>query len=456
LSKSLASEFQEVPPVSCDWAHKLMVLADSLTKEERVELEKHLSQCSHCAAEWQKWQRLSTLLRHLPSLSSTPEERAELLKRLAQVPSVPDLDCAIVRSMIWRWIDGDLTPQERAGFVVHLANCDRCQSALWQAEQTVLMLRSLPRLKATAAEKEALKARLRRMSKRPTIVPFVWRVAFPIAAAAALVLIILAQLRSPTRDQTNVAVHQPVVTPATEVEPRKQKPVVPKVAGKPSKPQQSAYHQPAFVVQLPQQKPEQTQEPMKQQIQLTRGVEGKGKPDVKKLAIPEPSALIVPAQSEQKLTPDVGARELVVAEAPKLAMPSAIALPIPSGTPTSIPNPIELFEKAPTSQSAQIAQESPIIVPITSEPRRLVELPPVTIDEDISLQPPRLKLTVVPPSQRLYQKSGVALVNVPPERRPVKVTEEQALAPDLCIPLAAERYRSHTASIPLFRFGISW
>jgi hypothetical protein len=45
---------------------------------------------------------------------------------------------------------------------------------------------------------------------------------------------------------------------------------------------------------------------------------------------------------------------------------------------------------------------------------------------------------------------------VPPERRPVKVTEEQALAPDLCIPLAAERYRSHTASIPLSRFGISW
>jgi hypothetical protein len=80
----------------------------------------------------------------------------------------------------------------------------------------------------------------------------------------------------------------------------------------------------------------------------------------------------------------------------------------------------------------------------------------VTIEGDIPLQPPRVKLTVVPPSQRLYQKSGVALVTVPPEKRPVKAPEEQALTPDLSIPLAAERYRSHTASIPFFRFGISW
>ena len=358
--------------------------------------------------------------------------------------------------MIWQWVDGDMAPQERASFVVHLANCDRCQSALWQAEQTVLMLRSLPKLKATAAEKEALKARLRSMGRRPTIVPFVWRVAFPIAAAAALLLIIFAQLRSPIHDQTTVVVHQPMITPSTEVEPSEQKPVVPEVAEKPSKLpklQQPTYRQPAFVVQLPQQKPEQTQEPTKQQIQPTLAVEAKVKPEVKKLAIPEPSILV---QSEPKPIPEVSVREPVVAEAPKLAMSSAIAVPIPSETPTSIPSPTELFEQAPTSQSAQVAQESPIVVPITSEPRRLVKLPPVTIEGDISLQPPRVKLTVVPPSQRLYQKSGVALVTVPPEKRPVKVTEEQALAPDLCIHLAAERYRSHTASIPLFRFGISW
>ncbi len=440
--------------MSCDWARKLMVLADGLTKEERVELEKHLSQCPHCASEWQKWQRLSTLLRHLPSISSTPEERTELLKQLAQVPSAPELDCTNVKSMIWRWIDGNLTPQERAGFVVHLANCDRCQSALWQAEQTVLMLRSLPKLKATAAEKEALKARLRRMSKRPTIVPFVWRVAFPIAAAAALVLLVFANWQRPLRDQTTVAVRQPMVS-ATKIEPSKREPIAPKIAVSPLNPrQQPAHRQPRYALAQPtQQKPEQIQRLTKQQPQAPRLAEAKVKPEAKKLAVPEPSATV---KVETKPVPEVGTLEPLVAEEPKLATPPAVTAPLPPEPPERALSPAVPSGQVPTTQLAQAMQESPLTAPITSEPRRLVELPPVTIEGDIPLQPPRVKLTVVPPSQRLYQKSGVALVTVPPEKRPVKAPEEKALTPDLSIPLAAERYRSHTASIPFFRFGISW
>ncbi len=440
--------------MSCDWARKLMVLADGLTKEEREELEKHLSQCSHCAAERQKWQRLSTLLRQLPSLSSTPEERTELLQRLAQVPSIPEVDCAATRNMIWRWIDGDLTSQERASFIVHLANCDRCQSVLWQAEQTVLMLRSLPKLKATAAEKEALKARLRRMSRQPTIAPFVWRVAFPIAAAATLVLLVFANWQRPLRDQTTVAVRQPT-TPATKTEPSKREPVAPKIAERPLKPhQQPAYRQPRYAMaQKPQQKPEQVQKPVKQQPQMTRIAEAKVKPEARRIAVPEPSAAIKP---ESKPVPEVSTLEPLVAEEPRLATPPAITAPLPSEPSERVPSPAIPTGQVPTTQLAQAMQESPIAAPITSEPRRLVELPPVTIEGDIPLQPPRVKLTVVPPSQRLYQKSGVALVTVPPEKRPVRAPEEQALTPDLSIPLAAERYRSHTASIPFFRFGISW
>jgi anti-sigma factor RsiW len=454
LSKNLASEFQEVPPVSCDWARKLMVLADGLTKEERVELEKHLSQCPHCAAEWRKWQRLSALLRHLPSISSTPEERTELLKQLAQVPSAPELDCTTVKSMIWRWIDGDLTPQERAGFVVHLANCDRCQSALWQAEQTVLMLRSLPRLKATAAEKEALKARLKRMSKRPTIVPFVWRVAFPIAAAAVLVLTVFSYWRLSSRNPATVAVRQPM-PPATHIELSKREPVAPKIAASPSKPRQQPVHrQPRYALAQPiQQKPEQIQMLTKQQPQAPRIAEAKVKPEAKKLAVPEPSATV---KVETKPVPEVGTLEPLVAEEPKLATPPAVTAPLPPEPSERALSPAVPSGQVPTTQLTQTMQESPVTAPITSEPRRLVELPPVTIEGDIPLQPPRVKLTVVPPSQRLYQKSGVALVTVPPEKRPVKAPEEQALTSDLSIPLAAERYRSHTASIPFFRFGISW
>ena len=440
--------------MSCDWARKLMVLTDGLTKEEREELEKHLSQCSHCAAEWRKWQRLSTLLRHLPSLLSTPEERSKLLKRLAQVPSVPELDCTAVRSMIWRWIDGDLTSQERASFVVHLASCDRCQSVLWQAEQTVLMLRSLPKLKATAAEKEALKARLRRMGKRPTIVPFVWRVAFPVAAAAALVLTVFAYWRLSSRNPTTVAVRQ-LTTPATHIEPSKREPVAPQIAVSPLKPRQQPVHrQPRYALAQPiQRKPEQSQKPTERQPQTTHIAEAKVKPEVKKLAVPEPSATVKP---ETKSAPEVGTLELLFAEEPKLATPPAVTAPLPPEPLEKALSPVVPSGQVPTTQLAQTAQEPPITAPITSEPRRLIELPPVTIEGDIPLQPPRVKLTVVPPSQRLYQKSGVALVTVPPEKRPVRAPEEQALTPDLSIPLAAERYRSHTASIPFFRFGIPW
>jgi len=431
-----------------------MVLADSLTKEEREELEKHLSQCSHCAAEWQKWQRLIALLRHLPSLSSTPEERTELLKRLAQVPSVPELDCAAIRNIVWRWIDDDLTSQERASFVVHLANCDRCQSVLWQAEQTVLMLHSLPRLKATATEKEALKARLRSMSRRPTIAPFVWRVAFPIAAAAALVLLVFANWQRPLRDQTTVSVRQPT-TPAAKTEPSKREPVAPKIAERTLKPHRQPVHrQPRLAMaRQPQQEHEQVQKPTKQQTQTTRIAEAKVKPQVKRIAVPEPSAAIKP---ESKPVPEVSTLETLVAEEPKLAVPPAVAAPPPSEPSERVPSPAIPTGQVPTTQLVQAMQEPPIAAPITSQPRRLVELPPVTIEGDIPLQPPRVKLTVVPPSQRLYQKSGVALVTVPPEKRPVRAPEEQALTPDLSIPLAAERYRSHTASIPFFRFGISW
>jgi hypothetical protein len=202
-----------------------------------------------------------------------------------------------------------------------------------------------------------------------------------------------------------------------------------------------------------QQKPEQIQMLTKQQPQAPRIAEAKVKPEAKKLAVPEPSATV---KVETKPVPEVGTLEPLVAEEPKLATPPAVTAPLPPEPSERALSPAVPSGQVPATQLAQTMQESPVTAPITSEPRRLVELPPVTIEGDIPLQPPRVKLTVVPPSQRLYQKSGVALVTVPPEKRPVKAPEEQALTPDLSIPLAAERYRSHTASIPFFRFGISW
>ncbi|MFN4180116.1 MAG: zf-HC2 domain-containing protein [Armatimonadota bacterium] len=445
--------------MSCDWARKLMVLADGLTKEEQVDLEAHLSQCPLCAEEWKRWQKLFALLSQLPSISSTPEERTQLMHSLSYVPQVPELSCSMAKSFIWRWLDSDLSEREKASLVAHLANCDKCQGFLWQAEQMSYMLRSLPRLKATAAEKEALKARLKRTSKRPTLIPFVWRVAFPVAAAAVLMLAVLAKLQSPTRDQTtllqsgregtvapSIAVTQPtrpeqpkVVKQTERTEPKVRQPEV-------RRPQVLAQSQQPTV------EPKRIQTATKQPVEKLQIAKSPEPRRTEKLAIPEPPETIAPVQTAPELTVKPEAQETVVAESPKVVVPATVTAPIPSRTyeGTSVPT------LSPQTLPSQPVQESPAMASLSSETRQLVALPPVTIESDLDLQPPRVKLTVVPPSQRLYQKSGVALVTVPPEKRPLKVSEEQALVPDLSIPLAAERYRSHTATIPFFRFGVSW
>lgn len=435
--------------MSCGLARKLMTLADGLTKEERTELESHLNECNACAQEWQKWQRFHAFLKQLPSLSSTPEERYRLIARLSQVPPVTDLDCATARSLIWRWIDGDLSDQELSSFIVHLANCDSCQSLLWQSEQTVRMLRSLPRLKATAREKEALKAKLRQMQKRPTVMPFVWRIAFPIAAAAVLTLAIILRWRLSSPDQSTSV--RPTTQPShilAEAQPTKPEPVAPQATQSQTKPQPTISQRLSGLSVQPQ-KPRKTV--TKRQVEPIRVVRITETTKMKtgQLLLPSPSE---PVQTAPAPTPEPTVRENVVAEAPKSVVVPTIALPVPSQVPTSSVTSKPEEREVPSLQR----QETPVVASPAPEPRQLVALPPVTIEGDLPLQPPRVKLTVVPPSQRLYQKSGVALVSVPPEKRPIKVSEEKALSTELSIPLAAERYRSHTASIPFFRFGVSW
>lgn len=436
--------------MSCGLARKLMVLADGLTKEERTELESHLNECNACAQEWQKWQRFHALLKQLPSLSSTPEERYMLIVRLSQVPPFTDLDCATARSLIWRWVDSDLSDQELSSFVAHLANCDSCQSLLWQSEQTVRLLRSLPRLKATAREKEALKAKLRQMQKRPVAMPFVWRIALPVTAAAVLALAIVLRWQPSTSDQSIS------VNPATQRAPKLAeaepiKPEPPQVTQRQTEPQPKTPQQPSGLSVQPQKPKKIVEKRPPEPIRVARiaGTMETKTMKTEQLLLPSPSE---PVQTTPAPTPEPIVHGDVVAEAPKPVVIPTITLPVPSQVPTSpVTSQLEDREVTPLR-----GQETPIVASLAPEPRQLVALPPVTVEGDLSLQPPRVKLTVVPPSQRLYQKSGVALVSVPPEKRPINVSEEKALSTELSIPLAAERYRSHTASIPLFRFGISW
>ena len=439
----------EVPPVSCDWARRLMVLADALSDSERVALEEHIASCPACARQWRHWQRLGELLASLPSLPVSSEETQRLRARLAQVTFVPQWDCSAARQAVWRWVDSDLSPQERSSFVVHLANCDKCQALLWQAEQTIALLRSLPRVTASEAEKAALKAKLQRLRKRPTLVSFLWRVAMPVAAAATVLLAVTQwwqSVRQPLPQPPTTVARRPAPLPLEKPSVRPQQPEKPSVvsapspriaqgSGKPSHPvlqpksprltPPSLSSRPARLVRVPR-------PPLPSRPTLSQPMLPFPEPKLQ----PSPSALVAPT------TPSV--------EAPAVTAPQPVLLPpAPS---ESLPTP-----SPSTSSLASIPlTEEPKTAALSPEPQELKPLAPITIEGDLSLQPPRVQLTVVPPSQRLYQRSGVALVTVPPEKRPIRPAEEQALSPDLSIPLAAERYRSHTAAIPFFRFGISW
>ncbi|MFN3421197.1 MAG: zf-HC2 domain-containing protein, partial [Armatimonadota bacterium] len=305
--------------MSCDWARKSMVLPDGLTKEEWVELEAHLNQCPSCAEEWRKWQKLFKLLNQLPSISSTPEERAQLMHSLNYVPQVPELSCSTAKSFIWRWLDNDLSEREKASLIVHLANCDKCQGVLWQAEQMSYMLRSLPRLKATTAEKEALKARLRRTSKRPTLIPFVWRVALPVAAAAVLMLAVLAKLQSPTRDRTALVQSGREGTAAPSIAmPQPTRPELPKVVKQTERPEpkvrQPEVRRPQVLAQSQRltAEPKRIQTAAKQPVKKLQIVKSTEHRQEKKLAIPKPPETLAPIQPAPAVKPE--AQETVVAE----------------------------------------------------------------------------------------------------------------------------------------------
>ncbi len=434
-----------------------MVLADDLTGDEEAALREHIAHCPSCAAEWQRWEQLRSLLAHLPSLPTKPEERATVKRLVALAPRIKEIDCRTAQRAIWLWLDDALSPTELAQLVAHTANCDRCQAKWWAAERTVSLVRSLPRLVASEEEKAALKAKLQQLSvpvqapKSSWFTPFFWRVAMPVAAAATLVLgLWLGQSLFPVKEPTTIVQHTPA-TPSVQPPPVSVTPSPVRTAPIPSgsSPSVSPVAPSHPAVRLVARPP------------LPRVLPSQGKPVqvAKAPKLPEEPRKVVlpPADGEDSLRQPQSS-PVPVGEVPTPAVVAApeVASPPPA---LALPAPKELAPKA-TEPAVAIAEkadsEAPQTAPVEATPRQLVTLPPVTIQGDLSLQPPPVRLTVVPPSQRLYQRTGVALVTVPSERRPLAVTEEKALTPDLSIPLAAERYRSHTATLPLLRFGVSW
>ncbi|GBC98411.1 hypothetical protein HRbin17_00923 [bacterium HR17] len=454
--------------MACGWARRHMVCADWLTDEELRRLHGHLRQCPACAHRWQQWEKLRSALAHLPAVTPPPSAKAGLLADLRALPryTVAEWDCATARRALWQWLDGDLSTVDRYSFIAHVAECDACQSVLWASGRTLALLAQLPPVHAPAEDREALKWRLRATVSRPAWT--LWRYLIPAAAALALGLGGLwlratlqpgsprarTIVRAPTLHQTQPPPHtvKPTLPRGNTTQPgtlrQRPHPVAPRplrtmLATRPTPPQpaiaprrlrRAAGKQPPWRIVVAAPKAE-TQPSDRIATSLPQP-EGAFRPTEATHLEPSP-------QTPQNQTPSATPPPSSQVERPVLTVPPISSTDTMSQLVTAVP---------------QVAapQTSPHLATPAAPQRQLTVLPAVTIQRDIPLAPPRVRLSALPPSQRLYQRSGVAFLKVDDDKRPSVPPENPVLSSTMSIPMAAERYRSRTAVVPLTGLGVSW
>ncbi|MFA0758048.1 MAG: hypothetical protein PVTTEEND_000657 [Candidatus Fervidibacter sp.] len=453
----------------CGWARRQMVCADALSDEERWALEEHIRQCPDCARHWQGWERFQALLAQLPRVAPPPDAKQKLLTTLRQSPtiSVPDWDCATTRRNLWRWLDGELSPSEQVSLIAHLAECDACQSELWVSERLLSLLRALPKAPAPSEGKEALKKRLAHLQRRPTV--FHWslvirRTIVPFATAAAIVAALIGYgLRNfPQGSEPLTIARQPTLPTSPPRSPS----LTPSPKSLPSvKPTQRT---PKALAERPRpttatklaQRP-QPSRPMRQVAQRPTMLTERLPKRPMLLSRPSslvPSSLPEPMQALKVRPP--------LAERPAAEQPAPEPQIAPTAPTTERPEPkLVMPSEAPQTVEAKAEAKATPLIPTPStaslpsapseEGGKFVALPPITIETEKPFVRPPLRLSQLPPSQRLYRKAGVAFLKVEPEKRPL-ILPEPMPSSEPSIPMASERLRSRTAIIPLTRLGISW
>jgi anti-sigma factor (TIGR02949 family) len=98
--------------------------------------------------------------------------------------------CEQLRERFSEYLDGELTPEERAALEEHLAACTGCRAELEALRRTVQAVASLPRRTAPEglAARVAAEIRAETASPRPKAITVLWARALPIAAMLLIVL----------------------------------------------------------------------------------------------------------------------------------------------------------------------------------------------------------------------------------------------------------------------------
>ncbi|MSQ09951.1 MAG: hypothetical protein EXR52_02970 [Dehalococcoidia bacterium] len=97
------------------------------------------------------------------------------------------LSCTVIEKLLNPYLDGELSPPERATVEHHVAGCRTCRQAFVALERTALALEALPRLAAPAALLASTMAAVRR-EERKRAASDSWQ---PVATVAVVLLAVL-------------------------------------------------------------------------------------------------------------------------------------------------------------------------------------------------------------------------------------------------------------------------
>jgi anti-sigma factor RsiW len=81
--------------------------------------------------------------------------------------TVPEMACRELVELITDYLEDRLSPQDRARFEAHLADCEHCRDYLDQMRRTIRALGVLPEESLSPEARDALLAAFREWSQNP-------------------------------------------------------------------------------------------------------------------------------------------------------------------------------------------------------------------------------------------------------------------------------------------------
>lgn len=179
-----------------------------LTKEESIQLERHIANCADCAQKLSQIDKIVRNIKHIPQIAPKRDLVSEL-----------DFNCEPIIPLLDAYLDSELSSDEKTQVEQHISRCAICSATLARTANLIGGLKSLPVLnpardivgtlnlpaEITASTVSILPAERTSANKIVPLKKSVWTGLGAVAAAAAVLLF---------------AVNQQVIVPSNTVSKR--------------------------------------------------------------------------------------------------------------------------------------------------------------------------------------------------------------------------------------------